>query len=235
MRLIKVQVYKKKRTGGNMVLDVCDMNEAAEMVERFHYARRMPSRPAIVRNYAWRRPGGLFGDAGPAAAVAVYALPANQHLRSKGGIELARVTREPGFQKPLSHFVAWTARRVAEDFRPAFVISFADTAAGHHGGLYQALGWYYLGLSRCYQTVLTSDFSGEELHGREVARRFGTQDRVRLREQLRGTQWRLGRAGDKHVYVKPMIKSLEEVCRDLRRREQPYPKPDVMEKLRSAC
>ena len=207
--------------------DSCCINEAAELVERHHYAGRMPSRPAVVRCFAWRCPGGLFGDAGPAAAAAVFALPGNQYLRETGCIELARIARTPDLQQPLSRFIAWTVRRIATEQRPTFIISYADAGQGHHGGLYQAVGWNYLGTAKCYQTILTHGVTGDQLHGREVARRFGTQHHGELRKRLIGTSWQLGRAGDKHVYVRPITIEIDEVCRVLGRRKQPYPKPDV--------
>lgn len=40
-----------------------------------------------------------------------------------------------------SKFVAWCLREIKKINPNAFIVSYADSAAGHHGGIYQALGF----------------------------------------------------------------------------------------------
>ena len=53
-----------------------------------------------------------------------------------------------------------------------FLVSYADPAMGHRGGIYQAAGWLYTGLSQA--TTLIDLGDGVPRHSRTVGHAFGT-------------------------------------------------------------
>ena len=53
-----------------------------------------------------------------------------------------------------------------------FLVSYADPAMGHRGGIYQATGWFYTGLSEATNMIDLGD--GVPRHSRTVGHAFGT-------------------------------------------------------------
>ncbi|MFQ5968651.1 MAG: DNA methyltransferase [Acidimicrobiia bacterium] len=53
-----------------------------------------------------------------------------------------------------------------------FLVSYADPAMGHRGGIYQATGWLYTGLSEASTLIDLGD--GVARHSRTVGHAFGT-------------------------------------------------------------
>ncbi len=53
-----------------------------------------------------------------------------------------------------------------------FLISYADPAMGHHGGIYQATGWLYTGPSQATTMIDLGDWVLR--HSRTVGHAFGT-------------------------------------------------------------
>jgi len=47
-------------------------DELWPLIKAFHYSRRMPSAP--MHSFAWRKPGGLFGDTGEPVAGAMFGI-----------------------------------------------------------------------------------------------------------------------------------------------------------------
>jgi len=119
-------------------------HEAAEYaVMHWHYSRRMPV-GKLVKFGAWE--GGQF------VGSVIYGRGANKSLSSPYGLdqtevcELVRVALTD-HQVPVTQVVGATLRRLREVGGTGIrlVVSFADPAEGHHGGIYQAGNWLYLG------------------------------------------------------------------------------------------
>ena len=185
--------------------------EVRPLFDRYHYLGGNFADPIAV--FADRAPGGLFGDTGEPIAAAVYASPANRYF-GNGAVELVRLVRCPNYPRQLSQFVAWSLRWLRRNTAWRFCISYADTGAGHHGGIYQALGFVFVGESKGH-----AYWEHPATGGRCSARSFD-QRRPALRA---GWQRRAGTK--KYLYVQP----LKEQRRDLLRRfgwtALPYPKP----------
>lgn len=139
-----------------------------------------------------------------------------------GLVELTRIAfRE--HVAPVSQIVPYAVaglRRSSPGLR--VVVSFADPAQGHHGGIYQAMNWIYLGRS-APSTVYRHRLTGEILHSRRVrssgvVQSFnGRMERARARPDECDPILVPG----KHRYALPLDRPLR---RRLERKRQPYPR-----------
>lgn len=115
---------------------------ARNAVLRWHYSRKMPN-GRLVRYGAWEDDRFI--------GVVVFGRGAAPHLAGKWGLtqaeacELVRVALTT-HTVPTSQVVAGALRRLRQD-NPGLrlVVSFADPAQGHNGGIYQAGNWLYTG------------------------------------------------------------------------------------------
>lgn len=137
-----------------------------------------------------------------------------------GNVELNRVAVHPRCPTHTSRLVALVLRAACRDL--AWVFSYADPDAGHHGGIYQALGAIYVGLSvpgGSQPFVI----EGEVVHPRTVNARYGTRDPVRLNGM--GVAFdRLAMPALKHTYILPLGRHRDAIRAHLERYRLPYPK-----------
>lgn len=126
-------------------LDWCSHAAAKYAVEHWHYSQRMPvGKTAKVG--VWE--GGKF------VGVFIFSWGANQHLAGQYGLamtecaELVRVALTD-HAAPVSRIGAIASRMLRRQ-SPGLrlLVSFADPAHGHHGGIYQAMGWTYAGTTK---------------------------------------------------------------------------------------
>lgn len=126
-------------------LDWCSHEAAKYAVENWHYSRTMPvSKSAKV---------GVWEEGRFIGAV-IFAWGANPSMAQTVGLtmmqcaELVRVALNE-HQTPVSRVVA-IALRFLRKQSPGLrgIISYADPYHGHHGGIYQAGGWIYLGTTQ---------------------------------------------------------------------------------------
>ena len=112
--------------------------------ENWHYSRSLPV-GKLVKVGAWEK--------GEFVGVVLFAWGMNKSLGSPYGLqmneccELVRVAMKP-HECAVSRVMALALgflRKQSQGLR--LVVSFADPAAGHHGGIYQAGGWTYTGQS----------------------------------------------------------------------------------------
>lgn len=78
-----------------------------------------------------------------------------------------------------------------------FVLSYADPAQGHDGGIYQATNWLYTGFSDAMPYYVLGD--GKPRHSRSLAHAFGTHSLEHFRRH--GVQVKLIPQQPKHRYV----------------------------------
>jgi hypothetical protein len=127
-------------------LDWCSQDAATFAVTRWHYSKRMP-KAKLVRVGAWEGDEFvgcvLFGSGATSKLVAAYGLTQTE------GCELVRVALRRDHAHPVSRVVA-IAMKMLKRANPGLrlVVSFADPDEGHHGGIYQAMGWIYAGKSQ---------------------------------------------------------------------------------------
>lgn len=126
----------------NWSVDKINFNQAKPFLLNIHYARRLP-----CIQYAF----GLFID-GNLKGVITYGQPPSPPLcKGVAGeenrhrvIELNRLVLEINEKNAASFLVGRSLKMLPKNL---FVVSFADTAWGHHGYVYQATNFLYTGLS----------------------------------------------------------------------------------------
>lgn len=179
--------------------------------KHWHYSGIVPS-GKVVRIGVWEDDRFV--------GVVCFSLGATGKLGTRYGLtglqvcELARIAMTTHVT-PVSRIVA-IALRMLKRLCPGtrLVVSFADPLAGHHGGIYQAGGWIYAGL-----TAKVSEF--RDAHGNRIPRRayvgscFGQP-----RRPLPPGAYKVPIPG-KHRYLMPLDETMR---RELQSFSQPYPR-----------
>lgn len=141
-------------------LDWCSHAAAKYAVEHWHYSRRMPkSKLAKVGVWEDERFIGsvIFGVGATSDLVKSYGLKATE------GCELVRVALGRHVN-PVSRIVSIAIRMLRNEFTGLrLVVSFADPEQGHVGGIYQAMGWFFIGKSQSSEEYVVN---GKRWHGR---------------------------------------------------------------------
>lgn len=195
------------------------VSEASELVERFHYSRRVPTNLQCVGT--WHTDGGLFGDQGEAIAACMFSIPATRWSESL--LELCRLVRRPDVAVSLSGLIAATVRFLARDGAD-LLVSFADATHGHHGGIYQACSWAYHGQRdrRCDGVLLDGQF----VPGRVCNHRWGTSSPDILRQRLGVERIEPHFDDGKHLYWRALNKAGRKKAERLGLKTAAYPKPE---------
>jgi len=187
---------------GEHVVRKVSFYTALRWVAQYHYLGTMP---AHAIPYGWFAPD--------MKAIVVFGQPSNAHGVAKkygleafpGNIEIIRVAVHPDAPRnSASQVVAAACDTFHADTGLAWVFSYADTGQGHHGGIYQALGAVYVGVSTGRPGFL---MDGEPIHPRTVVSKFGTQG-AGVYELARIAGHELvkveGLNSDKHTYILPI-------------------------------
>lgn len=158
--------------------------------------------------------GGVFVGCVLFGRGANNQLPRRWNLRMTEICELVRIALT-SHQTPVSRIVA-IALRMLHVANPGLqlVVSYADTSQGHHGGIYQAGNWLYVGRS---QGSIEWFHAGRWKHNREItsgafghARKLADYRHLPKRKTL-----------GKHTYVMPLEAATRERLLPL---ATPYPK-----------
>lgn len=200
--------------------------EAARLIKKHHYSHRMPGVIAVCGT--WHQDGGLFGDYGDCVAACllgeVVAKFRNENSEVEHTLELQRLCRLPDTElPPLSGLISITckeARRRGFDL----VVSYADTAQDHHGGIYQAASWNYNGQRDV--TKLNWLVDGQKVHGRSMHAKHGTQKREEL-DRIYGDRIERDIEPGKHLYWKALNKRGKAKAKRIGLKSEPYCKPEV--------
>lgn len=188
---------------------------ARQAVRDWHYSRSYPA--GVNARYGVWEDGRFIG-------AVIFGTGSNVRIGDPYGLqphqvrELVRIALDKHVT-PVSRIIAATVRMFRGDF-PAvdLIVSYADPVQGHHGGVYQANNWSYLGPQRAHATTAIV-INGEQLHERTCASRYGTQRMALLREIDPGAhRVKLPR---KHVYVYGQTKSIRKMYAG---ESLPYPK-----------
>lgn len=200
--------------------------EAEQFIAKWHYSGSLNL--CIHRAFTMRKPGGLFGDRGDIIACCVFAHPVNRNAKP-GQIELVRLARiEP---KPEDFSLSWLVGRslrwlrINTDYK--MVISYADNTHDHHGGIYQATNFYFVGTSQAGVQGFRNPKDGKTLHKKTAYEYEGTSSTKRWVDEL---GWEPVMTKRKNLYVYPLVKGpkkKEAMIAELGYEIQPYPKPDV--------
>jgi hypothetical protein len=198
-------------------LDWCSHEAAKYAVEHWHYSRRMP-KSKLVRVGVW--------EADRFVGVVVFGYGATPEIGKPYGLrqtevaELVRVALTE-HRAPTSRIVAISirmVRRLCPGLR--LLVSFADSAQGHAGTIYQAGGRVFAGDYESKGSVLV--VNGRKEHPRTMGLRYGIggQSIPWLRAHVDPHARRLD-APPKHRYLMPLDDAMRAQVEPLRK---PYPK-----------
>jgi hypothetical protein len=143
------------------------------------------------------------------------------------GWELTRVACHPDAPKNSASACVSRALRVLGDEGHDWVFSYSDTAHGHHGGIYQALGAAYVGTDA--KQWVNFELDGLRTSKRAVSGRYGTTRWPEVRDHA-AAEGRVLQKVDwcpKHTYVlicSPDRKVRQAITAHLAPRTLPYPK-----------
>lgn len=191
----------------------CSRAAADYAVKHWHYSEKMPAGKLITLG-VWEHGrfigAVMFGRGGNNRIGGPYGLTQAQV------VELVRIALAD-HDAPVSQIVA-EALRAVKVMNPGLrlIVSYADPEQGHHGGIYQAGNWLYVGRSTAQANLI---INGEPMHKRTAASLFGTASPERIREKT-------GKSADwspvywKHTYLMPLDKQTQ---RRIRQRARPYP------------
>lgn len=149
-------------------VDWCSHEAAKYAVENWHYSQCLPA-GKLVKIGAW--------ECAEFIGVVMFGRGANNNLGRPYGLqqvevcELVRIALR-SHATPVSKIAA-LAMRFLKKQSPGLrlIVSYADPEQGHHGGIYQAGNWVYVGSSQPQQEVI---YKGRVMHKRTANAMFGT-------------------------------------------------------------
>jgi len=192
-------------------VDYCSYQAAKYACEQFHYSKCIPA----VKNVTF----GVWENSEFTGAI-VYSRSANPNiggfvqLNQTEAVELTRVALKE-HEHPVSQVVTYSMNMLErKDNGLKLLVSYADPSEDHHGGIYQAMNWYYTGQTKP-NTVLI-DSNGDKVHKRTLNRAkkkgFSTESKYEnlQRKKVPG----------KHKYAYPLD---DEIRQKLEAISKPYP------------
>ena len=170
----------------------CGFDALRFACEHWHYSRKAPTAKGIYFG-VWEDDeytGALaFQRSANRHSADIFGLPYNEVL------ELTRVALTKHVT-PVSRIMAIAVRRLHKKMPGLrLLFSYADPAQGHHGGIYQACGWLYTGLSGASSTYV---INGREYHQRTLtgkknaARKKARRDVATKRPNSRKYRYAIG-------------------------------------------
>jgi hypothetical protein len=193
-------------------IDWCTHEAARFAVEKWHYSNKMPA-GKLAKFGVWE--GGSFIGAVLFGTGACPQINGPFDIQRIEACELVRValTRHA---VEVSRVISICLRILKKEFPTLrIVVSYADPEQEHHGGIYQAGNWLYLGTTAPVEWFIDN----------RTGRRVHTKT---LRTGRRGLATRLKESGQistihlvKHKYVYPLDAAMRKQLEPLR---QPYPK-----------
>jgi len=192
------------------------LEQANKLMEETHYLG--PCKAAGAQCFGWVE-GNII------VAAAIYADPHAPKIPA-GYRDLRRLTRKEEMLSPLSKFVSSTLRFLSKEGWDA-AITWADQAADHHGGIYQATNWIYLEPQSYNWNSSYVLPDGVVKNHRVVFKELGTTARKKVKELQ--PDWMPFLPKMKFRYVYPMAKNITIIQKDLNGKISQYPKPNGSE------
>jgi len=189
--------------------------DVAPLLAAHHYLGRMPRATKVVAA-AYKE-----GNPDPIAAV-FFGIPARKWPEPV--LELTRLVRAPNAPMQPTQLVSFAANAIKQDKTlPQLLISYADPAAGHHGGVYQSASWNYHAKQKDY--VDGAHVNGEFIPWRTLHHRYGSSSAKQV--QLRNPDLKVEphTAEGKHLYWRALDNRAEQQAKRLGLQKNPYPKP----------
>lgn len=200
-------------------LDFCSYRAAKYAVERWHYSKRMPATKTF-RIGVWEDgqfKGCLIFSAGSGAATdgRRFGLKQSFEVAELQRIALAKHKTE------VSRLISISIR-FCRKYLPGIkiLVSYSDPAQGHHGGIYQAAGWIYSGLTPP-DTQYRDEATGRIYHSRNVKKSGKQSNFGRITQSPDIASMTKIRLPGKHRYLYAVDKALRPKIESL---SKPYPK-----------
>lgn len=185
------------KTKPTLKIDWCTHEAAKYACENWHYSKCMPV-GKTVKVGAWENDCFI--------GVVIFSYGANNNASKSFGLtqnqacELTRVALKK-HDTPVSKILA-IALRFLNKNNPgiSIVFSYADkTNQGHHGGIYQANGWLYLGERKTSDKGAYYMINNKKMHGRSARAKY-------INEKHFPKGWTHCPSETKHLYVKILNK-----------------------------
>lgn len=151
-------------TRSRLLVAPCNFRAAEHAVTNWHYSRAMPA-GKTVKFGVWENDRFI--------GAVLFGRGSNNHLGGPYGLgptevcELVRIALRQ-HEAPVTRIVSETIRglrRSSPGLR--LIVSFADPGHGHHGGIYQAGNWLYLGLTMLAPANYM--IRGRKVHARTIS------------------------------------------------------------------
>jgi hypothetical protein len=202
-------------------LDWCTVEAAKFACENWHYSKTLPAQK-LVRVGVWEDGKFigcvLFGDGANNQMLKPYG------LEYEDGCELVRIALT-AHRTEVSRIMAVAMKFLRKHCpRLRLIVSYADPAQGHHGGVYQASGWVYTG-STAPSKVISS--KGKLWHSQAIdcQRHRGHPDpcssTLEWFQKYRDPAAKRVIVPGKHRYLMPLD---EEIRKRIAPLAKPYPK-----------
>ena len=208
----------------DLKLDWCSYHAAKYAVEHWHYSKTMPASKTVKV--------GVWED-GSFIGCVIFSRGSNQHLGNAYGLSINEVTEltRVAFSKHKSFTssIISKALNFLKKQSPGLrlVVSYADVDKGHHGGIYQASNWVYIGKVQLGGGTPKFMIHGIVKHSRSIGSVFGTgsQNIAWLQSHVDPNATKVFTLG-KHKYLYPLDEAMRKQIETLRK---PYPKRDTRE------
>jgi hypothetical protein len=197
-------------------LDWCSHQAAKYAVEHWHYSRSLPT-PPLVKVGVWEDERYI--------GCVLFSRGANNNIGKAFGLastEVAELTRIAltTHKTPVSRIARVAMLFLREQSSGLrLVISYADPSHDHHGGIYQAGNWTYLGQSPASTEYVGPD--GKQWHGRMVSATGRKHVYGQSRAVWRHDQCTPVIVAGKHKYAMPLDDAMRAQIAPL---AKPYPK-----------
>lgn len=197
-------------------VDWCSYEAAKYAVEKWHYSQSMPT-PPIIKIGAWENNKYI--------GCVLFSRGANNNLGKTYNLlitevcELTRIALSV-HMSPVSQIASKAIKFLCNN-SPGLrlIVSYADPREGHHGGVYQAMNWVYVGQGQPDIRLLMPN--GKLLHSRQfsvngIRTQYGEKRRVPT-----PNDGKLIKVPGKHKYLYPLDRAMRKQIAPL---AQPYPK-----------
>lgn len=177
----------------NFKLDYATFEACKYACEKWHYSKCMPT-GKIVKIGVW--------EDNKFVGCVLYSYGANNNAAKSFKLlqteccELTRVALNK-HKTPVSKILS-ISLKLLRKHSPGIklVFSYADKSnQGHHGGIYQANGWIYLGERKTSNKGAYYIIKGKKIHGRSARAKYGNEKKF-------PTGWQHCPSETKHLYVK---------------------------------
>lgn len=196
-------------------IDWASTDAANHACKHWHYSKSVPV-PPLVKIGVWENEKFIgvviFSRGASAYLFKAYGLEQDR------GCELTRIALNNHIT-PVSRIIRIAIKFLKQN-SPLLrlIVSFADPAEGHHGGVYQATNWIYSG-----QTDPSTVYyhQGKKLHRRQVSEKGWNIQQGEVRKTIKPSQCRTVQVPGKHRYLFPLDDEMRDKIMLL---SKPYPK-----------